>query len=177
MKAEDGKTDTAAVRRQDTLNARTVQRIHSQETKETRVLLQTDAPTEGAQLSGTSYFSRKVASSGILPSADFKCSLEDEDVKPLHLSADSGVWLIDDDGLSAVANDLQSIVNCTNNGDVILFNTTKMIRPSSRVVVPWNLTLSAYVENPRRVDSAFPLSATKARFTCHQKNAGLFLLQ
>ena len=98
-------------------------------------------------------------------------------MKPLHLSADSGVWLIDDDGLSAVADDLQSIVNCTNNGDVILFNTTKMIRPSSRVILPWNLTLSSYVENPRRVDSTFPQSTTKARFTCPQENAGLFLSQ
>ena len=137
-------------------------------------MLQTGTST-AAKHSGTS--SPKVASGGILRFADFKCSLVSEDVKPLYLSEDSGIWLLDDDALETVANDLQSIVNCTDSGDVILFNTTKTIRPSSRVILPWNLTLSAYVENPRPVDAAFPLSATKARFTCPQENAGLFLLK
>lgn len=65
------------------------------------------------------------------------------------MDSETRIWQLDDAALDAIHNDndLQSILSCTKEGDVVLFNFTRTIRPIRRVVIPWNLTLSSKSEN------------------------------
>ena len=108
--------------------------------------------------------------------SDSACSLR-SDVVERHRNVDGATWLVDDRFLEDVAMDLQSIVDCTKEGDVILFNTTGRIRPLSRIIIPWNLTLGTHAENSDSKGHPRVRATSKARFTCPQKNEGLFLLR
>ena len=105
-----------------------------------------------------------------------ECSLRRVDIRR-YLNESSRTWMIDDDALDEIDSDLQSLVNCTKAGDALLFNSTRRIRPSTRVVLPWPLTLSAFVEHADLKEGVFPTSAEKATFTCPRKNEGLFLVR
>ena len=84
---------------------------------------------------------------------------------------------MDERVLDAIDRDLQSIINCTQKGDILLFNTSSAIRPSSRITIPWTLTISAYVQDVKRIDGVFPHSEQKTIFICPRKNEGLFHIQ
>ena len=79
--------------------------------------------------------------------------------------------------LDAIDSDVQSLVDCTNEGDALLFDSTKIIRPSARVVLPWPLTLSAFVEHAELEEGVFPKALKKATFTCPHENEGIFLVR
>ena len=85
---------------------------------------------------------------------------------------------MDDDAIDEIDSDVQALVNCTKEGDVLLFNATKRIRPSTPVVLPWPLTLSAFVEQPDGPEEGvFPTAVKRATFTCPHKNEGVFLVR
>ena len=84
---------------------------------------------------------------------------------------------MDDDVLDEVDSDLQSLVNCTGTGDVLLFNSTRRIRPLARVVLSWPLTLSAFVERAAPEEGVFPTAVKRATFTCPRENEGVFLVR
>ena len=96
-----------------------------------------------------------------------------------YLETATRTWSFDDDALESVQNDLQLLINCTRNGDILVFNATQIIRPKERVTVPWPLTLSAAVGDDAEVvaEDVFPLSQTTVRFMCPKDNEGLFLIQ
>ena len=85
-----------------------------------------------------------------------------------YLDADSRTWFVDEAFLGGVDHDLQSLIDCTKEGDTILFNVSCVIESRSRVTIPWKLTLSAHVEAPIRDGETVPRSETKTRFTCPQ---------
>ena len=62
-------------------------------------------------------------------------------------------------------HDIQAIVNCSNEGDSIDLQTSRRIQPSSRIVIPWQLTIE-------RTDT----ENEAATLTCPPNN-GLFLIQ
>ena len=105
---------------------------------------------------------------------EFNCSLAKKLVD--RYRQEDGTWRLDDDFLRE-GTDLQSIINCTTEGDAIVFDTTRRINLTSRVIVPWTLTLSGGVERPERVDGVVRQSARQATFTCPEKNAGIFLIR
>ena len=84
---------------------------------------------------------------------------------------------MDDDVLDEVDSDLQSLVDCTDKGDALLFNSTRRIRPSARVVLPWPLTLSALAEHAEFEEGVFPKAVKRATFTCPRDNEGVFLVR
>ena len=90
---------------------------------------------------------------------------------------DGQTWLVDDGVLKEVDNDLQMLVNCTKRGDVLAFDVTGVVRPSSPVTIPWQLTLTTQVSGVDSKDAVSQSSTTKTRFTCPHKNTGLFLVQ
>ena len=93
-----------------------------------------------------------------------------------YTSADKKTWLVDDEVLKEIDNDLQIIINCTQEGDVVSFNATDVIKPSSLVTIPWQLTISSYTkDNSGRHD--YRRSKTRTIFKCPQENTGLFLVQ
>ena len=90
---------------------------------------------------------------------------------------DGRTWLVDDDVLEQIDNDLQMPVDCTKQGDVLAFNVTGVVRPSSPVTIPWQLTLTTQVSGVDSKDAVSQSSTTKTRFTCPHKNTGLFFIQ
>ena len=107
---------------------------------------------------------------------EFNCSLASKFVT--RYRQEDGTWRLDDDGfLRDEPVNLQSIINCTTEGDVIVFDTTGHIKLTSRVIVPWNLVLSGGVERPERVDGVIRRSTRKARFTCPTEDSGIFLIR
>ena len=106
----------------------------------------------------------------------FECALTHEATER-YTTADSKAWLVDGTVLKEIDNDLQKIVNCTKEGDVLSFNATGVVRPSSRVTIPWQLTLMTQVNDADSNDGVNPSPKTKTTFTCPHKNSGLFLVQ
>ena len=105
-----------------------------------------------------------------------ECSLRRVDIRR-YLDESSRTWSVDDDAIDEIDSDVQSLVDCTKEGDVLLFNSTKIIRPSARVVLPWPLTLSAFVEHAELEEGVFPKAVKKATFTCPRDNEGVFLVR
>ena len=60
-----------------------------------------------------------------------------------YLDAATRTWRVDGNVLEAIDSDLQVIVNCTAEGDTLLFDVSEVIRPRARVAVPWNLTFTS----------------------------------
>ena len=108
--------------------------------------------------------------------ADFKCPLTRRE-KERYTTLDGRKWLINDAVLEEVDNDLQMIINCTQEGDVVSFDVMDVIKPSSLVTIPWQLTINAYVDGGDFNDGDLMPQTTRTTFTCPQKNSGLFLVQ
>ena len=94
-----------------------------------------------------------------------------------YLNADKRTWLIDDSVLSELGNDLQEIVNCSEEGDLILLDVTDNIQPTGRIVIPRALTWSARVDDPELEDGVFPETRRKTTFNCPADDEGVFLIQ
>lgn len=84
----------------------------------------------------------------------------------------SGTWILDDDVLQSLGNDLQRIVDCTQPGDTLLFDTRALISPAKKTIIPWNLTLSTLENDNRNISE----SSKKTNFTC-PPNDGVFLIR
>ena len=112
----------------------------------------------------------------LLVLADLPCSLSAERLD-LHLNETTRTWRINRSLLDDVKGDIQVIVNCTTPGDVLSFSPKRRIRPSSRVVIPWPLTLTAPVDSSNLEEGVFPRSDAKAIFTCPSEGEGVFLVR
>ena len=90
---------------------------------------------------------------------------------------ESRTWTIDTAFVDRVSNDVQTVVDCSNEGDTVLFNVTTTVTLPRRVTIPWNLTLSAMtstldVEN----GTSFPRTADRTILEC-PRGSGSFLLR
>lgn len=104
------------------------------------------------------------------------CALRDNVIER-YLNANTRTWRIDDAALSEVDNDLQAIVNCSEEGDLILLDVTDNIQPSRRIVIPWQLTWSARMRDTTLQDGVFPESRRKTTFNCPNEDEGVFFIQ
>lgn len=100
--------------------------------------------------------------------------MEAEDLEGL-LDPDRRVWLLDGDALSGI--DLQDVVDCAQEGDVLLFDVDYAVKQAERVVVPRNLTLSGVVDGTDLEEGVFPESQSKVRMTCPEGDVGVFLVE
>ena len=106
----------------------------------------------------------------------FECALS-RDAKDRYTSEDGKTWLVNSTVLEEIDNDLQKIIDCTEEGDIISFDVTGIVRPSSRITIPWQLTLATQGKSADSNDGVFSSSTTKTRFICPHKNSGLFLVE
>ena len=112
----------------------------------------------------------------VLVFAGLPCSLSERTLKE-HLNAETRTWRISPSLLADVEDDIQVIVNCTRPGDVLTFSPRRRFRPSSRIVIPWPLTLTAPVNSSEVEEEVFPLSDSKATFTCPNRKEGVFFVK
>ena len=87
------------------------------------------------------------------------------------------IWRVDEAVLDAIDSDLQSLVNCTREGDTLLFDVRGTIKPTTRVTIPWSLTMSAVTDSTRLVDGIYPRAPKKTSFTCPDIQQGVFLVK
>ena len=87
------------------------------------------------------------------------------------------IWRVDAAVLDAIDSDLQSLVNCTLEGDTLLFDVRGTIKPTTRVTIPWSLTMSAVTDSTRLVDGIYPRAPKKTSFTCPDFQQGVFLVK
>ena len=99
------------------------------------------------------------------PDTDPECRLEQQEISEL-LDAATRTWTIDNSALKRMSNDISAVVNCTAINDVVLLRVEREIRFPTRVFIPWNLTLTSYVENTRQENGVFPRSDIKTRIRC-----------
>jgi len=99
------------------------------------------------------------------------CSLGRTEVERLY---DPGLrqWVVDNGALARLST-LRTIVDCTEEGDTILLNTTQRINVTQTIVLSKSLTISAYVEDTQLLDNVFPRAENKVAFSC-PRNESLF---
>ena len=114
-------------------------------------------------------------SSAVCRVAGFECDLA-EDSEP-YTSEDGKTWLIDDEVLKRIANDLQKIVNCAKENDVLTFDVTDVIQPASSVTIHRQLTLRTRANGADSGGDVFDRPTKKTKFKCPQKNSALFIIQ
>lgn len=93
-----------------------------------------------------------------------------------YLNEKTRVWSVNDEDLTGLDGDLQSILNCTRQGDIVLLNVSESLRPPERLIIPWSLTISALTPASDPVDGRFPLSSNPSVFHCPRENEGTFLI-
>jgi len=96
---------------------------------------------------------------------NFPCSLTEVQIEGIS-NADTRQWLIDDGALANLDDDVQAIINCTSAGDTILIRTKNTITPRATLTIPWNITLSGYLENILFRNGTIQEATNKARITC-----------
>ena len=102
----------------------------------------------------------------------------DEIAIGFYLDAASRTWRITDTVLDDIDNDLQRLVDCTEEGDTILFDVTGMIVAlAKRVTIRWPLTITADIEDRELVDGIFPEAPSRATMVCPYENEGIFLVK
>lgn len=108
--------------------------------------------------------------------SDFECSLRNRQINQ-YLDTDTRTWRINDQTLAELENHLQSIINCTQEGDTVLFDVSEVIIPAGRVTIPWRLTLSTAVSSTNLDDGIFPQTETRTAFRCPRENEGVFVIR
>eukprot|EP00210_Caulerpa_lentillifera_P004180 g3986.t1 len=113
-------------------------------------------------------------STSSLPEVD--CRLTSRELRR-YSGDEKGQWVLNDSGLSALNGDIQRLINCTEDGDMIFFGVEDPVQPASRIVIYWNLTLSAFVQGSRDENGIFPRAGRKVVFVCPRDNEGVFLVE
>ena len=83
------------------------------------------------------------------------------------LDEDTRTWHIIDAVLEEY--DLQDIVDCTSDGDIVVLQTTQRIQPHSRIEISKEVTIDG--------DGSRGNSTSKASMTCPSETEGLFLIK
>lgn len=96
---------------------------------------------------------------------EFPCSLSQSDLRRFYRRA-SQTWTITDRALKFLDYDLQAIVNCSTSEDIILFQTRRLIRPSTSIVIPWNLTWTSDPEGHLVRDEQIVQNPSKVNLSC-----------
>ena len=84
---------------------------------------------------------------------------------------------MNEEALRNVENDLQAIVNCSEEGDTILLGVEDSLQFPARVTLPWPLTLTGNVRDPSTKDEVFPEARRKQRIGCPRDDEGVFLVR
>ena len=120
--------------------------------------------------------SRFVADCAVTFSIETVCHLS-KAKRRRYLKVETREWLLNSAVLDEIENDLQLVVNCSRPGDVLLLDTSKTIRPPSRTVIPWPLTINGYVRGGEHDRVSISASEKRTILTCPQKNEGLFTIR
>ena len=93
------------------------------------------------------------------------------------LDESSRTWLVDEEALLSVSNDLQEIVNCSEEGDVVVLEGRGRLQFASRVVLSWRLTVTGGASDIELEGGALSEARRKQRLECPDDNQGIFLVR
>ena len=111
-----------------------------------------------------------------MPLGDGYCSLTEEQTRR-SLDEETRTWHIDETMLDELNDDLQTIVQCTEDGDVLQIRASRTVRPTARVVIPWSLTIGAEPEEVDLRDGVLPKEPKRIVLSCPDDNQGIFLVR
>lgn len=80
--------------------------------------------------------------------------------------ASSQRWLLNDGVLEALDNDVQAVIECTNENDTILFVTDKTIKPARTLILSQNLTIASQSESSFARSGSQISAMESVRLTC-----------
>ena len=109
-------------------------------------------------------------------SLGYECSLSRGAIRR-YLDEDTRTWRVTAAVLEEIEHDVQSIVNCAEDGDTLLFDVVGTIRPANRVTISKRLTLGADAEDAPRTNNANIASPPSATFECPRDNEGIFSIR
>ena len=111
-----------------------------------------------------------------MPLGDGYCSLTEEQTRR-SLDEETRTWHIDETMLDELNDDLQTIVQCTEDGDVLQIRASRTVRPTARVVIHWSLTIGAEPEEVDLRDGVLPKEPKRIVLSCPDDNQGIFLVR
>ena len=107
--------------------------------------------------------------------ADDTCRMTRSEIAAMY-HVESRTWLLDDRGLDSISGDVQSVIDCSDDGDIVLFNVVAPIEPPRRITIPRNLTLSSTTASVDLERGVFPKADRQTVFRCPRKG-GVFLVK
>jgi len=96
---------------------------------------------------------------------DFACSLSESQTDSWY-NETTHRWLVDDDVLAELDNDVQAVINCTSENDTVMFRSESTLKPRNTITIPWNLTLSGYLQGNLMTRGRISKAGNKVRLTC-----------
>ena len=133
-----------------------------------RSLLQNDNGGAASHSCRTFESSRKVNAGG-------KCRLSQEEISAM-LDDQRRVWMVDEAVVRRLDNDVQLLIDCTQEGDSVFFPAGSHIRPSRRVEIPWRLTVGTFAGSTSATDETAFGRRERTVFSC-RRNRGLFYVR
>eukprot|EP00210_Caulerpa_lentillifera_P008825 g8421.t1 len=98
--------------------------------------------------------------------AEYSCGLSLQEVDSYYNSL-SNQWLLNDTVLEMLENDIQAIVECTAENDVVILETTNIVKPQRTITVYTNLTFIGRSASDFIQDRSE--TRTSMTFTCPDK--------
>lgn len=84
------------------------------------------------------------------------CSLDSSVIESIY-SQDTKMWILNDEALNEVGDDIQSVVECSNSGDTIVFQTKRKITPLRTIEITQPLYFNTINQTPNEeVDLSDP---------------------
>ena len=111
----------------------------------------------------------------VVTCADETCRLTRSEIDEMYHVA-SRTWSLNDRGLDSISYDVQSVIDCSDDGDVILFDVAAPIKSPRRITIPHNLTLSSATASVDLEQGIFPKADKQTVFQC-PRNGGAFLVK
>lgn len=101
-----------------------------------------------------------------------ECTLDGQTREKMFYEKDNA-WIIDDESLLEVDSDIQLVVDCTRNGQSILFNVTSPIVPKKRIIVQTQITIGTYQPGKSGTDD----KPSRTSVQCPNENQGILAIE
>lgn len=86
------------------------------------------------------------------------CELSKSQMDKLY-DKTSHQWTLSDSDIDELDKNIQAVINCSAEDDLILFNTKTTVRPKTSLLIPWSLTFDSKSVGEDK-------SQTKVQFSC-----------
>lgn len=92
-----------------------------------------------------------------------------------YYDASTKIWIVNDDLVTLLSHDLGRIIACAEDGDVVMFLTTGVLKPRTKITIQQSITLTAFIPDWVPIEGEeIPEAPNKVKFTCPSDKSGIF---